>query len=86
MSLAIAVLLFRFYFSTARAAPLRADAARFMSKKFTYAQKHYAVHKLEALLKWEDKLIGRKVHVITDHKALEFFKTQALKCIAAKQI
>ena len=51
--------------------------ARFMSKKFTYAQQHYAVHELEALLKWEDKLIGRKVHVITDHKALEFFKTQA---------
>ena len=57
--------------------------AGFMSKKFTYAQQHYAVHKLEtlaileALLKWEDKLIGRKVHVITDHKALEFFKTQA---------
>ena len=54
-----------------------------MSKKFTYAQQHYAVHELEtlaileALLKWEDKLIGRKVHVITDHKALEFFKTQA---------
>jgi len=54
-----------------------------MSKKFTYAQQHYAVHELEtlaileALLKWEDKLISRKVHVITDHKALEFFKTQA---------
>jgi hypothetical protein len=35
-----------------------------MSKKFTYAQQHYAVHKLEtlaileALQKWEDKLIG----------------------------
>jgi len=51
--------------------------ARFMSKKFTHAQKHYVVHELEALLKWEDKLIGRKVHVITDHKVLEFFKTQA---------
>jgi len=56
--------------------------AGFMSKKFTYAQQHYVVHELEtlaileALLKWEDKLIGRKVHVITDHKALEFFKTQ----------
>jgi hypothetical protein len=53
-----------------------------MSKKFTYAQQHYAVYELEtlaileALLKWEDKLIGGKVHVITDHKALEFFKTQ----------
>ena len=32
---------------------------------------------LEALIKWEDKLIGYKIHVITDHKALEFFKTQS---------
>jgi hypothetical protein len=57
--------------------------AGFMSKKFTTAQQHYAVHEmetlaiLEALQKWEDKLIGKKVHVITDHKALEFFKTQS---------
>ena len=56
--------------------------AGFMSKKFTYAQQHYAVHELgtlailEALLKWEDKLLGKKLHIITDHKALEFFKTQ----------
>ncbi len=56
--------------------------AGFMSKKFTYAQQHYAVHEmemlaiLEALMKWEDKLVGRKLQVITDHKALEFFKTQ----------
>jgi len=53
-----------------------------MSKKFTYAQQHYAVHELEtlaileALLKWEDKLLRKKLHIITDHKALEFFKTQ----------
>jgi len=57
--------------------------AGFMSKKFSYAQQHYAVHELEtlaileALHKWEDKLVGRRFHVITDHKALEFFKTQA---------
>jgi hypothetical protein len=57
--------------------------AGFMSKKFTTAQHHYAVHEmetlaiLEALHKWEDKLIGKTIHVITDHKALEFFKTQA---------
>ncbi|KAJ3502631.1 hypothetical protein NLJ89_g8798 [Agrocybe chaxingu] len=56
--------------------------AGFMSKKFTPAQMNYAVHELEtlaileALLKWEDKLVGYKLHVITDHKALEFFKTQ----------
>jgi hypothetical protein len=57
--------------------------AGFMSRKFTTAQQHYAVHEmetlaiLEALHKWEDKLIGKKIHVITDHKALEFFKTQS---------
>jgi hypothetical protein len=58
--------------------------AGFMSKKFTTAQQHYAVHELEtlaileALQKWEDKLVGYKIHVITDHKALEFFKTQSV--------
>ena len=31
---------------------------------------------LKALLKWEDKLIGNRIHVVTDHRALEFFKTQ----------
>jgi len=31
---------------------------------------------LEALLKWEDKLLGRQILVVTDHKALEFFKMQ----------
>jgi len=31
---------------------------------------------LEALLKWEDKLIGNHLHVVTDHWALEFFRTQ----------
>jgi len=49
----------------------------------TLAQQNYAVHELEtlaileALIKWEDKLIGHKISIITDHKALEFFKTQA---------
>jgi hypothetical protein len=57
--------------------------ARFMSKKFSSAQQHYSVHEmemlaiLEALQKWEDKLVGKRIHVITDHKALEFFKTQS---------
>lgn len=32
---------------------------------------------LEALLKWEDKLMGYKIHIITDYKVLEFFKTHA---------
>ncbi len=54
-----------------------------MSRKFTPAQQNYAGHELEtlaileALMRWEDKLIGYKIYIITDHKALEFFKTQA---------
>jgi hypothetical protein len=54
----------------------------FMSKKFTDAQRNYCVFEqetlaiLEALLKWEDKLLGYRIHVVTDHKALEFFKMQ----------
>lgn len=53
-----------------------------MSKKFSDAQRHYRVFEqetlaiLEALLKWEDKLVGYRVHVVTDHCALEFFMTQ----------
>ena len=53
-----------------------------MSRKFTAAQHAYRVFEmemiaiLEVLLKWEDKLMGYKIHIITDHKALEFFKTQ----------
>ena len=56
--------------------------AGFMSKKFTSAQHNYRVFEmetiaiLEALLKWEDKLIGNRINVVTDHRALEFFKTQ----------
>ena len=56
--------------------------AGFMSKKFTAAQMNYRMFEmetiaiLEALLKWEDKLLGRRILVVTDHKALEFFKTQ----------
>ena len=54
-----------------------------MSRKFTDAQHHYCIHEqemlaiLEALLKWEDKLLGYCIHVVTDHKALEFFKMQS---------
>ena len=54
----------------------------FISKKFSSAQMNYQVFEmvtiaiLEALLKWEDKLLGRKITVVTDHKALEFFKMQ----------
>ena len=31
---------------------------------------------LEALMKWEDKLLGCKFTLVTDHKGLEYFKTQ----------
>lgn len=57
--------------------------AGFMSKKFTVAQHAYRVFEmetiaiLEALLKWEDKLLGYPIRIVTDHKALEFFKTQS---------
>ena len=56
--------------------------AGFMSHKFKEAQQNYRVFEmetlaiLEALLKWEDKLVGRKFTVITDHQALEFFSKQ----------
>ena len=56
--------------------------AGFLSKKFTSAQHNYRMHEhktlvvLEALMKWEDKLLGRKFTVVTDHKGLEYFKTQ----------
>jgi RNase H-like domain found in reverse transcriptase len=63
--------------------------AGFMSKKFTAAQMNYRVFEmetiaiLEGLLKWEDKLLGCKVLVVTDHKALEFFKMQ--QCLNSRQ-
>ena len=56
--------------------------AGFLLKKFTSAQHNYHTHEhetlavLEALMKWEDKLLGRKFTVVTDHKGLEYFKTQ----------
>ena len=31
---------------------------------------------LEALMKWEDRLLGRKFTLVTDHKGLEYFETQ----------
>jgi hypothetical protein len=53
-----------------------------MSKKFTSTQHNYQVLKMEtiailkAILKWEDKLLSNRIHVVMDHRALEFFKTQ----------
>ena len=55
--------------------------ARFMSKKFTLDQRSYRTFKHEALtvieapMKWEDKLVGRKFMIITNHEALETIKT-----------
>jgi hypothetical protein len=56
--------------------------AGFLSKKFLAAQQCYRTHEhetiaiLEALMKWEDKLIGHKVTIVTNHKGFEYFKTQ----------
>ena len=56
--------------------------AGFLSKKFTSAQQNYRTFEhetlaiLEALLKWEDKLLGHKLRIVTDHEALQFLKTQ----------
>ena len=54
----------------------------FLSKKFSSAQQNYRTHEhetiaiLKALIKWEDKLLGRKFVIVTDHKSLEYFETQ----------
>lgn len=55
--------------------------AGLMSKKFTSAQRSYrtfeheALACIEALMKWEDKLVGRRFIIVTDHEALETIKT-----------
>ncbi|VDB94410.1 unnamed protein product [Peniophora sp. CBMAI 1063] len=65
--------------------------AGFMSKKFTSAQMNYAIREMEtlailsALLKWEDKLLGYPIRVITDHKALEFFKKTNQRMLNPRQ-
>ena len=64
--------------------------AGFLSKKFSDAQHHYKTHEhetiavLEALMKWEDKLLRRKFVLVTDHKGLEYFETQ--KTLLARQV
>src|SRR5215510_7490251 len=56
--------------------------AGLMSRKFTDAQRHYRTYEhetiaiLQALLKWEDKLIGYRIHVVSDHESLKFMHTQ----------
>jgi RNase H-like domain found in reverse transcriptase len=53
-----------------------------LSKKFSVSKQHYQTHKhgtiavFEALMKWEDKLLGRKFTLVTNHKGLEYFETQ----------
>jgi RNase H-like domain found in reverse transcriptase len=37
---------------------------------------HETIAMLEALLKWEDKLLGCKFILVTDHKGLKYFETQ----------
>src|ERR1700731_3012932 len=63
--------------------------AGFMSKKFSLAQFSYktwdqeALVIIESLQKWEDKLLRRWINVVTDHKALGFFKDQT--CLSGCQ-
>ena len=58
--------------------------AGFLLKKFTNAQYNYHMHEhetiavLEALVKWEDKLLRWKFTLVTDHKGLEYFRTQLI--------
>jgi RNase H-like domain found in reverse transcriptase len=56
--------------------------AGFLSKKFSVAQQHCRTHEhetiamLKALMKREDKLLGLKFTLVTDHKGLKYFQTQ----------
>ena len=52
----------------------------FLSKKFSATQQNYRTHEhetiaiLEVLIKCEDKLLGQKFVIVTDHKSLEYFE------------
>jgi hypothetical protein len=56
--------------------------AGFHSWKFSPTQMNYRTHEqellgiLEGLMKWEDKLLGRSFCVLTDHRSLQWLKTQ----------
>jgi hypothetical protein len=41
-------------------------------------------HETIALMKWEDKLLGRKFTLVTNHKGLEYFETQ--KTLSDRQV
>ena len=57
----------------------------FLSHKFTLAQMNYCTWEqellgvLEALLWWEDKLMGLKFTIVMDHQALTFFNETVMK-------
>ena len=56
--------------------------AGFLSKKFSPAQRNYRTHEqetiaiLEALSKWEDKLLGIEFTLVTDNEGLKYLDTQ----------
>ncbi|KAE8238784.1 hypothetical protein A4X13_0g8380 [Tilletia indica] len=64
--------------------------AGFHSRKFNSAQMNYRTHEqellavLEALMKWEDQLLGREFVIITDHRSLEYLQTQ--RTLSGRQI
>jgi hypothetical protein len=69
----------------------KCQPAGFHLRKFMETQRNYRTHEqellaiLKALMSWEDKLIGRKITIVTDHKSLEFFKTQGqLSCCQSR--
>ena len=53
----------------------------FMSKKFSAAQHSYKMYEqealgvIEALIKWEDRLVSHKFFIATDHQALTQMRT-----------
>ncbi|CAD6915187.1 unnamed protein product [Tilletia controversa] len=63
--------------------------AGFHSRKLNAAQMNYRTHEkellaaLEALMKWEDQLLGRPFTIITDHRSLEYLQTQ--KTLSGRQ-
>ena len=42
---------------------------------FPLGFEHEVLVVIEALMKWEDKLVGRQFTIVTDHEALETIKT-----------
>ena len=50
-----------------------------------HMHEHESIVVLEALMIWEDKLLGQKFMLVTDHKGLEYFKTQPLLSLRQTQ-